>query len=87
MSRRELEREAGRSWEAGRGGGQPGHRLTGWRSWASSTTPAYAAQVVRYYSAKGYGERKLRDELYRRGVPRELWDEALEGADGPRRRH
>ena len=30
---------------------------------------AYAAQVVRYYSAKGYGERKLRDELYRRGFP------------------
>ena len=29
---------------------------------------AYAAQVVRYYSAKGYGERKLRDELYRRGI-------------------
>ncbi len=44
---------------------------------------AYAAQVVRYYSAKGYGERKLRDELYRRGIPRELWDEALEGAEDP----
>ena len=44
---------------------------------------AYAAQVVRYYSAKGYGERKLRDELYRRGIPRELWDEALEGAADP----
>ena len=38
----------------------------------------YAAQVVRHYCAKGYGARKLRDELYRRGVPRELWDEALE---------
>ena len=44
---------------------------------------AYAAQVVRYYSAQGYGERKLRDELYRRGIPRELWDEALEGAADP----
>ena len=31
---------------------------------------AYAATVVRHYSTKGYGERKLRDELYRRGVPR-----------------
>lgn len=38
---------------------------------------AYAREVVRHYSAKGYGEKKLRDELYRRGVPRELWDEAL----------
>lgn len=40
----------------------------------------YAGQVVRHYSTKGYGVRKLRDELYRRGVPRELWDQALEEA-------
>lgn len=40
----------------------------------------YAGQVVRHYSAKGYGLRKVRDELYRRGVPRELWDQALEEA-------
>ena len=44
---------------------------------------AYAAQVVRYYSAKGFGEKKLRDELYRRGIPRELWDEALDQAEDP----
>lgn len=44
---------------------------------------SYAAQVVRHYSAKGFGPKKLRDELYRRGVPRELWDEALEQAEDP----
>ena len=33
--------------------------------------------MVRHYAAKGYGERRVRDELYRRGVPKELWDEAL----------
>ena len=44
---------------------------------------AYAATVVRHYSTKGYGERKLRDELYRRGVPRDLWDEALKQAGSP----
>lgn len=44
---------------------------------------AYAGQVVRHYTAKGYGARKVRDELYRRGVPRDLWDEALAGADDP----
>lgn len=38
----------------------------------------YAADVVELYVRKGYGKRKIRDELYRRGVPRELWDEALE---------
>ena len=37
----------------------------------------YARTVVRHYSAKGYGVRKLRDELYRRGVPREFWEDAL----------
>lgn len=40
--------------------------------------PEYAGRIVRHYAAKGFGERKIRDELYRRGVPRELWDEALE---------
>lgn len=37
----------------------------------------YAGQIVRHYSAKGYGAGRIKDELYRRGVPRELWDEAL----------
>lgn len=39
---------------------------------------AYGELVVRHYAARGYGEKKLRDELYRRGVPREYWDAALE---------
>ena len=37
----------------------------------------YAAMLARHYSGAGYGEAKIRDELYRRGVPRELWEEAL----------
>ena len=37
----------------------------------------YGKAVVRHYAAKGFGARKLRDELYRRGVPREYWDSAL----------
>ena len=37
----------------------------------------YAALVVRQYAGKGYGERRVRMELQRRGVPRELLDEAL----------
>ena len=38
----------------------------------------YARTVVRHYAAKGYGPRKIRDELYRRGVPREYWGDAME---------
>lgn len=41
----------------------------------------YAKDVVRWCGEKGYGARRIRDELFRRGVPRELWDEALEGRD------
>ena len=37
----------------------------------------YAAMLVRHYAAKGYGPRRIRDELHRRKIPRELWDEAL----------
>ena len=44
---------------------------------------SYAALVARSYASRGYGEKKLRDELYRRGVPREHWDAALEGAGDP----
>ena len=43
---------------------------------------AYAQSVARHYSAMGYGPAKLRDEFYRRGVPRELWDEAIETEAG-----
>ncbi|MGO5022545.1 regulatory protein RecX [Lawsonibacter sp. LCP25S3_G6] len=45
---------------------------------------AYAGMVARHYSAKGYGERKLRDEFYRRGIPRQLWEEALAESQDPR---
>jgi regulatory protein len=42
---------------------------------------AYAALVVNHYSRKGYGVRKLQDELWRRKVPRDLWGEALAKAE------
>jgi len=37
----------------------------------------YAAMIVRHYFAKGFGLGRVRDELYRRGVPKELWEDAL----------
>lgn len=39
---------------------------------------AYAGVIVRHYAAMGYGPQRVRQELRRRGVPRELWDQALE---------
>lgn len=37
----------------------------------------YASAVSRHYARKGYGAGRIRAELSRRGVPRELWDDAM----------
>jgi len=37
----------------------------------------YAGMVVRHYAAKGCGAQKIKNEFFRRGVPKELWDDAL----------
>ena len=38
----------------------------------------YAAALVRHYGGKGYGPARVKEELHRRGVDRELWDGALQ---------
>ena len=37
----------------------------------------YAGMIARHYAAMGYGPGRVRTELSRRGVPKELWDDAL----------
>lgn len=37
----------------------------------------YATLIVNHYTAKGYGEARIKDEFNRRGIPREMWDEKL----------
>ena len=39
---------------------------------------AVAAQIVRSGAAKGYGAARIRQMLYEKRIPRELWDMALE---------
>jgi regulatory protein len=43
----------------------------------------FASSVVRHYSEAGCGPAKIRAELGRRGVPKELWDAALAAAPAP----
>lgn len=43
----------------------------------------YGKMVVRHYSNRQWGPARLREELYRRGVPRDCWEEALEEAAEP----
>ncbi len=38
----------------------------------------YAALLVRHYAEALYGPARIREKLYERGVPRELWDDALD---------
>ena len=44
---------------------------------------SYARMVAEHCAARGYGPARAREELRRRGVPREHWDTALEGMDDP----
>lgn len=80
MSRRELERKL-EQWEATEE--ESAAICDRMEELGFLNDEAYAQTVVRHYSAKGYGERKLRDELYRRGVPREHWEQALDQARDP----
>lgn len=43
----------------------------------------YAGAIARHYASKGYGVGRVRSELFRRGVPRELWDEAVDAMPDP----
>ena len=38
---------------------------------------SYSCAIVRHYAAKGYGEGRIRQELNRRGISKDLWDDAL----------
>lgn len=44
---------------------------------------AYAGALVRHYARRGYGLQRIRQELFRRGIPRELWSEAEEEFTDP----
>ena len=40
----------------------------------------YAALLVRHYGQMGYGPARIREKLREKGVPRELWEDALDQA-------
>lgn len=44
---------------------------------------SYAKTVAEHYAAKGWGPARIKEELYRRGVPRDYWEGALEELDAP----
>ena len=38
----------------------------------------YGQMLLRHYAARGYGAGKIKNELFRHGVPKSLWDEIFE---------
>jgi regulatory protein len=80
MSRRDLERKL-----TEKGASQTeAHYAAEWLEAIGALDDAqYAALLVRHCAEKGYGPARYRDELYKHGVPRELWEDAMASAPDP----
>ena len=44
---------------------------------------AYAGVIVRHYAAMGYGRGKIEQEFFRRGIAKDLWENALSELPDP----
>ena len=80
MSRRDLERKL---QERGASTGEARDAAEWMESLGAVVDAEYAAMLVRHYGRQGYGAGWLREKLREKGVPRELWDAALEQLPPP----
>ena len=80
MSRRDLERKL-----QDKGASQTeAHYAAEWLEAIGAINDAeYAALLTRHYGQLGYGTAYVRQKLYEKGVPRDLWDEALDALPEP----
>lgn len=81
MSRRDLERKL---QEKGASETEARYAAEWLEAIGALNDAEYAAALVRHYSRLGYGPARVREKLYEKGVPWELWEDALEElpADG-----
>lgn len=75
MSRRDLERKL---QEKGASEAEVRYAAEWLEAIGALNDAEYAAALVRHYSGMGYGPARVREKLYEKGVPRELWEDALE---------
>jgi len=75
MSRRDLERKLR---EKGASGADARYAAEWMEAIGAIDDAAYAGALVRHYGGMGYGPARVREKLYEKGVPRELWEDALE---------
>jgi regulatory protein len=75
MSRRDLERKLR---EKGANEAEARYAAEWLEAIGALNDAEYAAALVRHYSGMGYGPARVREKLYEKGIPRELWEDALE---------
>lgn len=75
MSRRDLEKKL---QEKGASEAEARYAAEWLEAIGALNDAEYAAALVRHYGGMGYGPARVREKLYEKGVPRELWEEALE---------
>ena len=75
MSRRDLERKL---QEKGASEAEARYAAEWLEAIGALNDAEYAAALVRHYGGMGYGPARVREKLYEKGVPRELWEDALE---------
>ena len=75
MSREELERKL---QEKGASEAEARYAAEWLEAIGALNDAEYAAALARHYSRLGYGPARVREKLYEKGVPRELWEDALE---------
>ena len=75
MSRRDLERKL---QEKGASEAEARYAAEWLEAIGAINDADYAALLVRHCAQLGYGPARIRDKLYEKSVPRELWEDALD---------
>ena len=75
MSRRDLERKL---QEKGASEAEARYAAEWLEAIGAINDADYAALLVRHCADLGYGPARVREKLYEKGVPRELWEDALD---------
>lgn len=74
MSRRDLERKL---QEKGASPAEARYASEWLEAIGALNDAEYAAALARHYSAKGYGPARIKEKLYEKGIPKDLWEDAL----------
>lgn len=80
MSRRDLERKL---WDRGASEAEARYAAEWLEAIGAINDADYAAVLARHCADLGYGPQRVREKLYEKGVPRELWDDALDTLPDP----